>query len=135
MKVLGFDYGERYVGVAIGDTETGVAIPKTVLPHGEDAVLREEIAKLIEETGAERLVVGLPLSFKMEETPSTEKAKAFGAMLRREFHMPVDFENEVLSSVHAARLRPDVPKRTAHAIAASLILQSWLDRQKSKPTS
>jgi putative Holliday junction resolvase len=131
MKVLGLDYGDRYVGAAVGDTETGVAIPKTVLQHSGGAALCEAIAKLIEETGAQRLVVGLPLSFKMEETASAEKAKAFGRMLRREFHMPVDFENEVLSSSYAARLRPDAPKRFSHAVAASLILQSWLDRQKS----
>lgn len=128
MKILGFDYGERYIGVALGDTESRVAVPKTVLRNSGHAAIRAAIAALIEGTGAERLVVGLPLSFKMEETAFTEKAKAFGRMLRREFRMPVDFENEVLSSSHAERLRPRAPKRTVHAVAASLILQSWLDR-------
>ena len=129
MKVIGFDYGERYIGVAAADTGTGVAIPKTVLANAGGAALREAIAALIEATGAERIVVGLPLSFKMEETAFSEKTRAFGRMLRREFHLPVDFQNEVLSSSHAERLRPDAPKRTSHAVAASLILQNWLDRK------
>lgn len=130
MKVLGLDYGERHIGVAIGDTDTGIAFPKTVLPNAGGAALRDELVKIIEETGAQRIVVGLPLSFKMEETAFSKKARAFGRMLRRELHLPVDFENEILSSSQAERLRPDAPRSTAHAIAASLILQNWLDRHR-----
>ena len=130
MKVLGLDYGERYIGIAVGESEIGVATPKAVLENIGKETLREAIAELIRETGAERLVVGVPLSFKMEETVASAKARAFGRWLRREYKMPVDFENEVLTSSHAERLRPNTPKRTSHAIAASLILQNWLDRSR-----
>lgn len=131
MKILCFDYGERYIGAATGDTDIGIATPKTVIENSSKDVLRGEIAELISASAAERAVVGIPISFKMEETAFSAKARTFGRWLGREFKIPVDFENEVLSSAHAERLRQGAPKDALHAVAASLILQSWLDRRKS----
>jgi putative Holliday junction resolvase len=132
MKVLGIDYGEKYIGVAVGDTESRIAMPKTVIFSSSKEKVRDLIAALIDETGAERIIVGLPLSFKMQETSLSKKARAFGHMLRRELGIALDFENEVLSSLEAERLNKDLPKRRRHAVAASLILQSWLDRHSEQ---
>jgi putative Holliday junction resolvase len=132
MKVLGFDYGERDIGVAVADDEFGVAIPRAVIQNSGKKALKKAIAAIITETGAKRAVVGLPLSFQMKETAYAKKARAFGQWLREEFEIPVDFENEVLSSVQVKRLRPGRSKSVSHAAAAALILQSWLDARGEK---
>jgi putative Holliday junction resolvase len=134
MKVLGFDYGECDVGVAVADDAIGVAIPRTVIQNSGKKALKKAIAAIIAETVAKRVVVGLPLSFQMKETAYAKKARAFGQWLREEFKIPVDFENEVLSSVQAKRLSPGLPKFGSHAVAAALILQSWLEKNCDRIT-
>lgn len=132
MVALGIDYGGRYIGVAVGDTEIGVATPKAVVENrGKDFVL-DEFEKLVKESGAVQMVVGLPLNFKMQETPSSERVRLFARTLGEQLKLPVDFENEILSSAHARRLDPESKKRGRHAIVAALILQSWLDKHSSR---
>lgn len=128
MKVIGVDYGERYVGIATGDTDLGIATPTTVIEHASWEGTLDALGTLIADIRPERIVIGLPKNFKGEETPSTEKAKKFGNRLRLEFKISVEYENEILSSAHAKRL--GAPRRKSHAVAASLILQSWLDRNR-----
>jgi putative Holliday junction resolvase len=128
MKVLGFDYGERDIGVAVADDEIGIAIPRAVIQNSGKKALKKAIAEIITETGAKRAVVGLSFSFQMKETASTQKARLFGRWLLKEFKIPVDFENEVLSSAQAKRLRPGFSKSVSHAVAAALILQTWLEK-------
>lgn len=127
MMVLGIDYGERYIGVAVGDTEIGVATPKTVVENRGKAFVLNELKRLIEESGVEQIVVGLPLNFKMAETPRSEKARIFAHTLRLRFQMPIDFENELLTTKEATQ---KTGKTKNHAVAAALILQSWLDKQR-----
>ncbi len=132
IKVLGIDYGERYIGIAIADCKIGIAIPKLVLQNSGKKVLKQIFKDLIEKNGIKRIVIGLPLSFSMQHTTMSKKIKRFARYLKKEFKVPVDFENEILSTSYAKRIYPGVSKEVSHSIAAALILQSWLDRYRNK---
>lgn len=131
--VLAFDYGERFVGVAVGDECLGLAHPLDTIETRDDAVRMAAVAARVAEWTPQRLVVGLPLS--MDGTPHrlTEQARAFAAALEARFRVPVTLVDERLSSADAeSRLRDAgrggrKHKALAHPVAAQVILQDYFD--------
>ena len=75
-RVIGVDHGLRRVGVAVGDEETGMAFPRSVLPTGTAS---ERIQELAVAEGTSRVVVGLPLNIDGSEGAQAAAARAFGA--------------------------------------------------------
>jgi putative Holliday junction resolvase len=131
--ILAFDFGSRWIGVAVGDTETRIASPVGVF-EGEGAARRiAEVGSLLREWRPERLLVGLPLAMDGGEHELTRRARRFARQLEARFRLPVDLADERLSSAAA---REDLReagkggrehKHDVHALAAKIILQSYLD--------
>lgn len=138
MRVLGIDYGDRRIGVALSDPTGTIASPLPTLhkrsgkrpPYGE-------IEEIAEEKGVEAVVVGLPLSPEGTETEWTAEVRDVGRKLRRRLGVPVHFVDERMTSARAERTvrkHMGLPrsererKERVDAAAAVLILQSWLDR-------
>ncbi|MGD9000034.1 MAG: Holliday junction resolvase RuvX [Granulosicoccaceae bacterium] len=125
--LLGFDFGERRTGVAIGQTLAGTARPLTTLATRDGAQDFVAIGKLIKEWQAEALVVGLPLHMDGTEQPLTHRVRRFARQLEGRFHLPVYLVDERLSSDEASRL---TGKKTGiDADAACIILQDWMQQQ------
>ena len=134
---LGFDYGRRHTGVAVGSRHSGVAQPLALLT----AVGREpdwdRIGALIEEWRPQALVVGLPLNMDGSANPMTQAARRFGEALKARYNLPVHMVDERLSSRAATDmlLEAGVPlKRHKHQIdkrAAQTILQAFLNENPS----
>lgn len=131
--VLAFDFGEKRTGVAVGETTLKQAHPLTVIRAGNNDDRLAVIEELIRKWQPKSLVVGLPTH--MDGTPHlmTEQARAFSKNLEDRFHLPVSEVDERLSSYDAeVRLRETgragrASKPLVDAIAAQLILQTWLD--------
>lgn len=133
MRILGIDYGSRRIGVALGDTETGVATPWRVIAHEatEDAV--EQLSLLAKQEGAERFVIGIPRPLA-DQSRLTEQAKEIREFAKHlaQVGLPIEEENETLSSALAERqVREMGEKGKRDDLAAAAILQSYLDRLKS----
>jgi putative Holliday junction resolvase len=132
--VLAFDYGERFVGVAVGEPAVGVAHPLTTLDERATAPRLAAIAALVDEWKPALLVVGLPLALDGAPHELTGRARAFARRLEARFRLPVALVDERLTSVDAGeRLRAigrggRKHKDLAHPVAAQVILQDWLDR-------
>jgi putative holliday junction resolvase len=133
--VLGFDFGERRIGVATGNTGIGIATPLTTI-HAESNLERlSAVRALVAEWQPLQFVVGQPHYADGAAHPIAHLAKKFGNRLAENFKLPVDYVDETLSSSEAsARLAArGVHGRTqkAHldAEAAAVILQSWLDQR------
>lgn len=131
--VLAFDFGEKRIGVATGETVLGSAHPLTVI-HAESNDDRfAAIGKLIAEWQPERLVVGLPTHADGTPHEMTRLANKFGERLQKRFQLPVSFADERLTSLDAeTRLRETgrnakSARPLLDAVAAQLILQTWLD--------
>jgi len=131
--LLAFDFGERYLGVAVGDTEVGLAHPLLTIDARAPGDRFEAVAALIAEWRPARLVVGLPLSLAGEAHELTRKAQRFARQLEGRFGLPVALQDERLSSVEAeSRLRAlgrggRRHKSLTHPVAAQVILQAYLD--------
>lgn len=131
--VLAFDFGEKRIGVAVGEWSLLQAHPLTVI-HGEANTDRfAAIGALIAEWQPASLVVGLPLTLDGEAHAMTARCTRFANQLRGRFGLSVDYADERLSSVEAEeRLRDtghNAKSAKAHldAVAAQLILQCYFD--------
>lgn len=131
--VLAFDFGEKRIGVATGETLLVNAHPLTVI-HAESSTGQlAAIAALIAEWRPVQLVVGLPTHADGTPHEMTRRARRFGERLQRRFNLPVGFADERLTSLDAAaRLRETgrdskAARPLLDAVAAQLILQTWFE--------
>ena len=129
--ILGFDYGERRIGVAVGEHLTRTARPLTTLTSRDGKPDWTAIHHLLDEWHPARLVVGLPLHLDGKEQSMTDRARRFGNQLHGRFGLPVSYADERLTSAEATRLLAGKGRNKAaiDKVAAQLILQSWLEQE------
>jgi putative Holliday junction resolvase len=131
--VLAFDFGEKRIGVATGETLLGNAHPLTVIHAQSNDDRMAAIGRLVDEWRPVQLVVGLPTHADGTPHQMTRLATKFGERLQRRFHLPVSYADERLTSLDAeARLRETgrnsrTAKPLLDAVAAQLILQTWFE--------
>ena len=134
--VLAFDYGERYMGIAVGDIETGMAHPAGHYQARGDEERYAQAEALVREWRPSRLVVGLPLGAEGQEHLLTARARRFARHLSARTGLRVDMVDERLSSaaahevLRAAGRGGRRHKNETHALAAQVILQAYLDEAK-----
>ena len=134
--LLGFDYGTKRIGVAVGQDVTRNVTPLITLHSQNEKPDWDAISKLIAEWQPDRLVVGLPLHLDGSPQALTEKAQRFGNQLKGRYNLPVEMVDERLTSHEAESEVGSRGGKTAKAdidaLAAALILQSWLDQQSNE---
>lgn len=139
MRVVGLDLGTRRVGVAVSDSAGAVATPHTVVMRSDDpAADRAAVAALAVDVGAERIVVGLPLSMDGTVGPAAVAAQAEAEALATATGLPVDLHDERLTTVAVSRVPGRRTKRRRPVVddaAAAVILQSWLDANRVHKTA
>ena len=136
-RMLGVDYGERRVGVALSDPTGTIAQPLTTIVRrrGKRPPVAK-VARLAREHGAEALVFGLPLTAEGDESEWTREARTFGENVGERTGLPVHFVDERMTSARAERAvrsiglgkRERERKHRVDEAAAALILQAFLDR-------
>ena len=137
MKLMGLDVGSRTVGVAVSDalgwTAQGVEIIR--INEDEEQFGLDRVGELIASHDVQGFVVGLPKNMNNSLGPRAEASKRYGDMLTARFNLPVDFEDERLTTVEAERMlveQADTSRRKRKQVidklAAGLILQNYLDR-------
>ena len=137
MRVMGLDVGSKTVGVAISDplgfTAQGVQIIKINEEAKEFGF--DRLGELVKEYQVDKFVVGLPKNMNNTEGPRVEASKAYGDKIKEIFNLPVDYQDERLTTVQAERMlveqadvSRDKRKKVIDKLAAQLILQNYLDR-------
>lgn len=131
-SLMGFDYGTAKIGIAIGQTVTGTATPLTTLRAVQQKPDWEGISNLINEWLPEALVVGLPYDMDDSEAEIADRARRFARQLEGRYHLPVYMADERLTSMIARQQLDRAPKNFEEldAIAAKLILETWLSERK-----
>ena len=129
--LLGFDYGEKRIGIAVGQGVTRTATALCTLTARDNMPDWERISALIEEWRPAALVVGLPRHADGSDSAMTRAARAFAQQLEGRYRLPVHLMDERLSSQAAAALQQEDHQARAglDAIAARIILQDWLDTE------
>jgi putative holliday junction resolvase len=134
--VMGFDFGEQRIGIAIGETLLGEARALTTVAEEANERRFDAIGKLIAEWQPARLVVGLPHHADNREHEFAARCQRFARQLNGRFGLPVDLADESYSScVAGERLAGDKLKNKSRldAEAAAVILQAWLDQHHAHP--
>ena len=132
--VLAFDFGEKRIGVAVGEWSLTQAHPLTTIRSEANVERFAAIAALINEWKPSSLVVGLPVALDGTPHAMTARCSRFANQLRGRFGLPVDYAEERLSSVEAEeRLRETghtarSAKEHVDALAAQIILQCYFER-------
>jgi putative Holliday junction resolvase len=133
---LGFDYGERIIGIAVGSTHSGLAEPLGAVAGGKNTDWGR-ITRLVEEWRPDALVVGLPLNMDGSPNEMTDAARAFGNRLEARYNLPVHMVDERLTTreakgvLYAAGIPGRRHKRRLDRLAAQAILQAFLHEEAS----
>ncbi len=134
MRYLALDLGGKRIGVAVGSDASGLARPLTIFKHRSRHEDFARVAALMVETGAEALVVGLPLNMDGSRGPQALWVESYAQELADHLDVPLFFQDERLTSEEAAailaasgRRRRD---RALDDVAAAVILQDFLNRRR-----
>lgn len=132
--LLGFDFGTKRIGVAVGQELTRTATALETLTSPDGGPDWSGISRLIAQWQPDALVLGLPLNLDGSDHEITRLARRFGNRLRGRYNLPVYTIDERLSSAEAEALLAEKGRFTkgdVDKIAAQLILQSWLEQQST----
>lgn len=137
-KLIGIDYGEKKVGIALSDNSGTFAFPKEVVSN--DGKLVNYVVGLADKENISRIVIGRSTNYQGKDNPIMERINQFKKALEEKLSIPIDFEIEFLTSAEAKRQpqeadlprsrKPRVHKRV-DAGAAAIILQSFIDKSKN----
>lgn len=136
MTFLGFDFGSRHLGIAVGSSATGTARPLGSAPVRAGVPDWATLDRLVKEWQPAALIVGLPLNMDDSENAMSRAARKFGHRLQGRYNLPVHMVDERLTSVDAKNtlVESRVPwkqrKARVDKLAAQNILQAYLDEQR-----
>lgn len=131
--VVGFDFGKKYIGVAVGQEITGTATPLASVKAKDGIPQWHEIEKFLKEWQPQLVVVGLPLNMDGTEQPLTKDARKFGNRIHGRFGLPVEFQDERLTTADAKeRLFAsggyrNLQKDHIDTLSACLIIESYFE--------
>jgi len=132
LTVIGFDFGTKYIGLAIGQTLTKTAKPLTSITNIDGIPDWKALKKIITEWCPNAFVVGIPLNMDGTTQPMTFYAQQFVTQLKERFNLPVYEIDERLTTVEArsqifsSKGFKGLTKSAIDSYAAKLILEDWL---------
>lgn len=137
MRIMGLDVGSKTVGVAISDPLGFTAQGLEIIPINEEAgeFGFDRLGELVDQYKVDKFVIGLPKNMNNTSGPRVEASQAYGEKIANLYGIPVDYQDERLTTVAAERMlieQADVSrnkrKKVIDKLAAQLILQNYLDR-------
>ncbi|MDU1177003.1 Putative Holliday junction resolvase [Peptoniphilus harei] len=135
-KILGLDVGDVWIGVAISDALLLTAQPLMTIKRESNKIAYEKIHEIIIENNVEKVVVGLPKNMNNTIGPQSEKVIKFAEKLKNKFKVEIEYVDERMTTLMAEQVliegsvRRENRKKYIDKIAATYILQSYLDRLK-----
>ena len=136
MRALALDIGEVRIGIAASDASSTIAVPVKVLPAAEVLGGARSFRYVLEDYEPDVLVCGRPRTLSGEDGPQAERVMAQARQIAEACGLPLEFEDERLSSQEAKRILREEGyneksmRGRVDMVAASLFLQTWLDAQR-----
>jgi len=140
-RILALDVGEKRIGVAISDPLNIAARPLEVIKRASKAEDFEAIGRLVEQQEVNLVLCGYPLSLDGSEGPQGRRIRRYAEALAQTISAPLELWDETYSTVEAEqimiakdkRMSPQQRRQWVDAVAAAVILQSYLDTQSPAP--
>ena len=136
MRIMSVDYGDSRTGIALCDKNEILASPYDVIKESYQPKLIEKLIDIIEKEKAEKVVIGLPRNMDGSYGYRCDECKKLGEELLKKIDIPLDYQDERLTTVMAHNalsdnnVRGKKRKETVDAVSAVMILQSYLDKTK-----
>ena len=125
MRLMGIDFGKKRVGVALSDETERFAYPYSVLKNSEKLV--HDVIKICEKERVSKVILGRSLDFKMQPNEIMKDIEEFKNGLEVASGLPIEYEDEFMSTAEAERLQGAGDK--IDSSAAALILKSYIDKK------
>ncbi len=136
MIILGVDFGDSRTGLARLNTLMPIATPLPTLKIKNINVVAQEVVNTANNEGAQKIILGLPLNMDGSHGPRADKVKLLGSLINELTDIPVEYCDERLTSSYAHTVmnltdtRGKKRKDSVDAVAATMILQSYYDKNK-----
>jgi putative Holliday junction resolvase len=137
LRIMALDVGDKRIGVAVSDPFGWTSAKMLTVDVNEDEDVVERLKRLIAEEGVGKIITGLPRNMDGTDSEQTKKVRRFAETLESVVDVPIQLWDERLSTVAATKsllqagLKRRQRKRVVDGVAASLILQSYLDSRQS----
>lgn len=132
-RLMGIDFGEVRIGIALSDPLQIISQPFRVIPNTDNTI--SEICKIIESEEVGKIILGLPLNLDGEDTKKTLEVREFSEILKSNVDIPVIFWDERYTSVEANEQLKMMgygiaeSRKVIDKVAASIILRSYMENQ------
>jgi len=130
MQIVAFDFGEKKIGVAVGQTSTYTSSPLQVIFNNHDKVNWNEISVLLEEWRPELILIGKPLNMDGTDSEMMKKVDAFYKKLESLYDAKFEYVDERLTTFEARDILKENNVETVDANAAKILIDNWFNRNK-----
>lgn len=128
MQIIAFDYGEKKIGVAVGQTETNTSSPLQIIFNNNDKVNWNEVSVLLDEWKPDLIIIGKPLNMDGTESEIMNKVDKFLTKLKKISNARCEYIDERLTTFEAREILGENKVEEVDAHAAKILIDSWFDR-------
>ncbi len=126
MRLMGIDYGEKRIGIALSDESESFAFAYSVVENNKNTI--EKIKKICEENDVGKIILGKSVDYQGRPNPVMKKIEPFKKLLEKEIGLCVEYQTETLTTKEAERIQGEI--KNLDSSAAALILRSFIEKQK-----
>ena len=129
MQIIAFDYGEKKIGVGVGQTETNTSSPLQIIFNNNDQVNWNEISVLLDEWKPELIIIGKPLNMDGTDSEIMKEVERFYQKLKNIYDAKFEYVDERLTTFEARQIF-DEKKVEVDANAAKILIDNWFELNK-----
>ena len=132
MQIIAFDYGEKKIGVAVGQTSTNTSSPLQIIFNKDNKTNWASISSLLDEWKPDLILLGKPLNMDGSESEIMKKVDKFYKELKSIYDADIEFVDERLTTFEAREILKDEKQDNVDAHAAKILIDNWFDINKEK---
>ena len=132
MQIIAFDYGEKKIGVAVGQTSTNTSSPLKIIFNKDNTTNWISISSLLDEWKPGLILLGKPLNMDGSESEIMKKVDKFYKELKSIYDADIEFVDERLTTFEAREILKGEKQDNVDAHAAKILIDNWFDINKEK---
>ena len=132
MQIIAFDYGEKKIGVAVGQTSTNTSSPLQIIFNKDNKTNWISISSLLDEWKPGLILLGKPLNMDGSESEIMKKVDKFYKHLKSIYDADIEFVDERLTTFEAREILKDEKQDNVDAHAAKILIDNWFDINREK---
>ena len=132
MQIIAFDYGEKKIGVAVGQTSTNTSSPLQIIFNKDNKTNWISISSLLDEWKPGLILLGKPLNMDGSRSEIMKKVDKFYKELKSIYDADIEFVDERLTTFEARQILKDKKQDNVDAHAAKILIDNWFDINKEK---